>query len=221
MNQKNDATQAPNGPLTWIWYLVVFALMATRGANMAVAVLGHGAFQVLVGTMVGLLVAGGIAWLWRRIPSLIARLILGSVILVVTAVSALVAQALLESRNDVAVVATIDRRENDAVDSGQALIPATQEEGRFTQLIQPKTPAGRERYEALIHDPEWHSMYGEWEALNVSRLDTIDEQSRLLIAVNFAVDRYPTATTSQILWEIDCLILEKGATNNGCSLPSY
>lgn len=100
MNQEIAVTQAPNGPLTWGWYLVVFAVMPMLGANMAAAVLGPGAFQTLVGTIVGFSVAGGIVWLWRRIPSLFARLALGALFLVVAAVSALVAQALLESRDD-------------------------------------------------------------------------------------------------------------------------
>lgn len=219
MNQNIAVTQALNGPLTWIWYLVVFALMTTLGVNMATAVLGQGAFQALVGTMVGFFTAGGIVWLWRRISSPTVRLILGGAILAVAAVAALMAQTLLESRNDVAAIPTIDGRNSDTGDSGQALIPAAEEDGRFAPLIQPRTQAGRERYEALIHDQEWHSIYGEWQVMNAARLDTIAEQSRLLVAVNLAVDRYPTSTTSQILWEIDCLILEKGATNNGCSLP--
>ena len=105
MNQNIAVTQGPNGPSTWIWYVVVFALMTTLGAYMAAAVFGHGAFQALVGTMVGLFAAEGIVWLWRRIPSPIARLILDTLFLAVVTVSALVAQAILESRDDRAAMA--------------------------------------------------------------------------------------------------------------------
>lgn len=104
MNQKAAVAQAPNGPLTWIWYLVIFAFMSTLGVKLAAATIGQGAVAALVGTTAGLLATYGIAWLWRQIPSLTARLILGIVILVVVTVATLVAQALQEYADDRAAV---------------------------------------------------------------------------------------------------------------------
>ena len=125
MNQNVTAAQVPNGPLTWIWYLVVFAVMTTLGSKTAGAVLGHGAFQAALGTAGGIIFAAGLAWLWRQIPSLIARLILGALFLIVAAVSALVAEAILESHEDYAAEA----------------VPAQMaEEGPWTQYQQPAPP---------------------------------------------------------------------------------
>lgn len=124
MNQNVSVTQAPNGPLTWIWYLCLLAVMTTLGSNMAVAMVGQGSFQAFIGALVGALAAVAIAWLWRQIRSLTTRLILGALFLVVAAISALVAQSLLESRDDVIEV-----------------LPAPMaEEGPWTQYQEPAPP---------------------------------------------------------------------------------
>lgn len=99
MNQKIAVAQAPSGPLTWIWYLCVLAVMTTLGSNMANAVMGPEGFWSFIGAMTGVASAAFIAWLWRNIHSLTARLILGALFLIVAAISALIAQALLESRD--------------------------------------------------------------------------------------------------------------------------
>lgn len=104
-------------------------------------------------------------------------------------------------------------------------LPRTAWEIQFDAITSPKTQAGRDRITSLKSDPDWHTLMTDWKLKNPAESAKMDadwkEGMRFLGALKLAVDLQPQASTMSIYWLVDCLVLDKGATTNGCDDNPY
>lgn len=104
-------------------------------------------------------------------------------------------------------------------------LPRTAWEIQFDAITSPKTQAGRDRITSLKSDPDWHTLMSDWKLKNPAESAKMDadwkEGVRFLGALKVAVDGHPQASTVSIYWLVDCLVLDKGATTNGCDDNPY
>ena len=93
----------------------------------------------------------------------------------------------------------------------------SQTKDRYVELTEPKTQAGRDRYQALLNNSEWLSKIRAWMDSNSSHIETMNQKASFLSAISIAVDSSPGAGVDELVWTVDCLVLEKGGSTNGCS----